>query len=303
MTRPHVRFRTLSVALLLTFSAGIAKAVDAPVLSSDPGAPYTLYLNFGGFSYTGKWGTGGSAPSPGVTPAYSGTAAQMQEIWSRVAQEYAPYNVNVTTEDPAISGLQVEDLPYTDENRQAYYDGSSQIMQTVIGGNGAWSSPDKPENVGGGLSFVGVAATAQANGQHTNFVFAALAPNNLPFIGQATAHEDGHALGLNHQSDYTPITPGPSALVNEYSKGTGTGNGSVAPVMGDSYSSQRGLWATGTVDSTNGAGAPTIQNDAKVIVNNPGMNGFFNAGIGPSLHDTTPCRSSATRSISNTPRA
>ena len=287
MTRSHLLFGALSAALLITSGIGVAQAADPPAFNSDPGAPYTLYLNFGGFSFNGTWGGDVTDPTPGVTPAYTGTAAQMQSVWSQVAQEYAAYNVNVTTVDPAVAGLQAEDLPYTDANRQSYYDSSTQIMQTVIGGNGAWTNPDEPDKVGGGISYVGVAATAQTGGMHTNFVFAGQDGGGLQFISQATAHEDGHAFGLNHQSDYTPINPGPSALVNEYSAGTGTGNGSVAPVMGDSYTAQRGLWSIGTVDSTSGKGAPTIQNDAKVIVNNPNMNGFFKDGIGQSLHDTS----------------
>jgi hypothetical protein len=210
----------------------------------------------------------------------------MQSIWSQVAQEYTPFNVNVTTEDPAIAGLAAQGKTYNDANRQTYYDGSTQIMHTVIGGNGAWANPDDPGGAGGGISYVGVAATAQTNGMHTNFVFPTAAPDNTQYVAQAAAHEDGHALGLNHQSDYTPINPGPSTLVREYSLGTGVGPGSVSPVMGNSYSAQRGLWSIGTVDAS-GGGAPSIQNDVKVIVNNPNM-GFFADGHGLSLHDTDP---------------
>ena len=29
----------------------------------------------------------------------------VQEVWARVAEDYAPYNIDVTTEDPGTAGL------------------------------------------------------------------------------------------------------------------------------------------------------------------------------------------------------
>jgi hypothetical protein len=166
----------------------------------------------------------------------------------------------------------------SDAQRQAFYDNTSDLMHTVIGGNGAW-------NGGGGVSYVGVtknsyAPTANGGagaGWHTNWVFAAEAPNNLQFVGEASAHENGHGLGLNHQGDHFGTTS------NEYSSNNNArGNGSYAPIMGDSYSPQRGTWRIGT--TSNGS----LQNDVKILSSNPKLTTFVDDLIGHSLAAATP---------------
>ncbi|MGC4032163.1 MAG: hypothetical protein QM754_10620 [Tepidisphaeraceae bacterium] len=231
-------------------AADVAYGLSVPAYSSLPGAAYTLYLDFGGFAYTGNWYTG----TPGTTPAYtvdsdattfsSTELTNIHNIWSRVAQKYAMYNINVTTVDPAVAA----GAAGSDAARQSYYDSTAKMMHTVIGGSGGWTG-------GGGVSFVGVTAGSYANtGYHTNWVFAAQAPTQLQFVAEATAHENGHGLGLNHQSDYSGTTK-----VTEYSDGTGA----LSPIMGVSYySSRAGLWSKGTVAGTSG---PVVQNDAYVI--------------------------------------
>ena len=214
---------------------------------------------------------------PGVTPAYnrdydpnafsSADITSMREIYNRVAEKYAPYNVNVTTVDPAVAAGQAS----TDQARLNYYDSQVGMMHTLIGGVGAW-------NGGGGVSYVGVTAYNEAgsNGLHTNFVFAAQDSTDYQFVAEATAHEDGHGLGLLHQHDFNGTT-----LVNEYSYG----DAARAPIMGDSYSTARGLWKIGTSGSN---GNPVIQNDMQVLAAQPGMNGFRDDGIGHSLATATP---------------
>jgi hypothetical protein len=264
-----------------------------PLLSSDPGAAYTIYLDFGGFSYTGTW----SGSTPGVTPAYdtngdpttftSGEQDNIRNVWAQVAQKYAGFNVNVTTVDPSVAAGQAS----SDAARQAYYDSTSQMMHTVIGGSGAWSG-------GGGVSFIGVDknsySTAGVNsgagpGFHTNWVFAGLLPTSLQFVSGAAAHENGHGFGLNHQSDFTG-----TSLVNEYSTNNGaSGPNSYAPIMGATYPTggspgvvQRGTWRVGNSDS--GGGVLATQNDVKTIVGNPGMNGFVDDAVGHNHITATP---------------
>ena len=291
--RNYVVCTGLAVALLLQISPPVAAQHPVvPAYNSNPGAAYTVYLDFGGFSFNGTWG-GTSSPSgtPGVTPAYDsdGNAstfsatelANIQKIWAWTAEKYAPFNVNVTTVDPAPAGN-------TDSQRQAFYDQTARMMHTVVGGSGSWSG-------GGGVSFVGTtqntygtsANSGAGSGFHTNWVFAAEAPTNIQFVGEASAHENGHGFGLSHQSD---VNGSGTTLGDGYSGGNwktdGTlgGNGTVAPIMGNSYYAQRGTWRNGTVQ--NGGGA--LQNDPAVIQANSGMGNFTNTGIGRSLGTATP---------------
>ncbi len=277
-------FRAAAVIIgAVSILAGAASShawVIVPAYSSRPGATYTMYLNFGGFSFSGTWGNGSS--TPGVTPAYNrdGNAtafsltelANIQNMWSRVAEKYSPFDVNVTTLDPAVAAAQAG----TDTLRQYYYDATPRLMHTVIGGSGPWSG-------GGGVSYVGVAANTYSSGKgfHTNWVFSAQAPNDLQFIAEASAHEDGHGFGLWHQSDYVGTT-----LVKEYSKGTGSGVGSAAPIMGNSYNAERGVWKYGNAHVNDSF--PTIQNDPYLLGWTSGAGGFIEDGIGHSLATATP---------------
>lgn len=266
-------------AALPTF-ADVVHPGNLPSLSSRPGAAYTVFLDFDGFSFTGTWGSSGK--SPGDTLPYldrtadfsSNDASNIKKIWARVAEKYSAWDINVTTIDPAAAAGQTG----SDAQRQAYYDSTADVMHTVIGGDGTWSG-------GGGVSYVGVTRNSYSTtanngagaGWHTNWVFAAEAPNNLQFVGEASAHENGHGFGLGHQGDHFGTTS------NEYSNNNkASGNGSYAPIMGDSYSSQRGTWRVGTTSS----GA--TQNDVKIISSNPGITSFLDDAIGHSRATATP---------------
>ena len=258
-----------------------------PSLSSRAGAAYTLYLNFSGFNFTGAWG---GLSTPGSTPAYNlpnddadafspTEIANMRVIWTRVAEKYAAFDVNVTTVDPAIAAGRSG----TDAARQQFYDASPRLMQTVIGGSGAWYG-------GGGVSFVNKAQFAYGtsanngagSGWHTNFCFAALAPNNLPFVSEASAHELGHALGLNHQGDHFTSSDG-TVQEREYSRNGGfTGPGTFSPVMGNSYFVQRGLWRFGRSTAT------ATQNDVRTLCSNSGLSKFVKDPIGHTIATATP---------------
>ncbi|MGC4030196.1 MAG: PEP-CTERM sorting domain-containing protein [Tepidisphaeraceae bacterium] len=239
---------------------------SVPALSSRPGAAYTIYLDFAGFTFTGNWWTG----TPGTTPAYnldsdattfsSLELSNITKVWARVAEKYAAFNINVTTVDPAVAAGKAS----TDKARQAYYDQTARLMHTVVGGTGSWIG-------GGGYSAVGTtkntyATTANSGagiGNHTNWVFSGQNGSNLQFIGEAVAHENGHGLGLSHQADYIG-----SLILNDYS--TNNGSKAYAPTMGLAYGTngnqvQRGTWRIGT----NSAGA--TQNDVATILGNSGL--------------------------------
>ncbi len=245
--------------------AGSVESAPAPSLSSRPGAPYTMYLNFDGFQYTGNW----DGKPPGTVPAYAGTTAQLTETWARVAEKYAAFDVNVTTVDP--SGF----APTEYLSRQNYYDTTARVMQTIIGGSNAWYSTGA-----GGVSYVDVFSNAYSagSGLHTNWAFPVNLNSNQPkAVTEVVAHEAGHGFGLRHQNDHN-LNPS-----NTYSTNNGaTGNGSYAPQMGVTYDSQRGAWRVGTYSGGNGA----TQNDVARILANSGM-GLVNTGIGRSFDTAT----------------
>jgi hypothetical protein len=257
----------------------ITQGLSVTGYDSRPGAPYTIYLDFGGFAFNGNWGNNASY-TPGTTPAYTvdGDAStftptelnNIQIMWSRVAEKYSAFNINVTTVDPAVAAGQAAN----DTQRQNFYDNQIKLMHTVIGGLGSWYLG----GTAGGTSFTGVTAFQQTgtNGYHTDFVFAAQAPNALRAISEATAHENGHGLNLNHQSVQSPFS--------EYNDGGGaTGPGSKAPIMGKSYNTERGLWRIG-YSSSGGT-----QNDlARMMSSNPGLAPFIDDFVGHSTATATP---------------
>ncbi len=80
-------------------------------LHSLSGADHTIYLDFDGHETSGTiWNSSFNAGATITTPAYnfSGDASsfsdseltRIQRIWARVAEDFAPFNVNVTTQDP-----------------------------------------------------------------------------------------------------------------------------------------------------------------------------------------------------------
>ena len=246
-----------------------APAETIPLLSSRPGAAYTVYLNFGGFDYVGAWGDTGK--SPDVVPAYAGSAAQIAEAWARTSEKFAAFDVNVTTIDP--SGFAPTDYLA----RQNYYDDAARVIHTVVGGSNAWFRTGI-----GGVSYVGVADKAfpNTNGLHTNWAFPAnlggTGTNGSKNIAEAAAHEYGHALGLWHQNDHAH-NPKNTYSTNNRASGTG----SYAPLMGTTYLSQRGTWRVGTI-----VGGES-QNDVAAIGRNDAM-GFASSPVGESFDAATP---------------
>jgi hypothetical protein len=207
---------------------------DVPRLSSRPGAPASLYLDFIGDN-TPDWG----GYHPGVTPAIDQdgdpttfTQAELDTIrgaWQAVSEDYSPFNINVTTVDPG----NIDDLT---------------TMKAVIGGSGAWYGQPA-----GGVSFVGSFYNALPN---VAYIFL---NSDANFVGAAISHEAGHGFGLQHQSAYDAN----GNKTDEYSHGDGI----TAPIMGYGYAARQTWWyGADTISST------TVQDDVSVIASS--ANGF-----------------------------
>ncbi len=236
-----------------TFSlTGVTHPLSAvPALSSLPGAPASLYLNFAGDS-TPLYGNYRNI----ITPAFDqdgdpttfsdAELAAIQKIWSYVAEDYAPFNINVTTVPPANMAHGVTE-------------------KVDIGGTGAWTGGES-----GGLCYVNDFTVASV--PNIAFVFSQnLAGGNPRYTGDAASHESGHGFGLNHQSQYSGTT-----MIAEYSTGPGDGT---APLMGNSYAARRSLWWYGQSDISS-----TTYQDDMAVISSP-TNGF---GYRPEPGDCTP---------------
>jgi Calx-beta domain/RTX calcium-binding nonapeptide repeat (4 copies)/Metallo-peptidase family M12B Reprolysin-like len=227
--------------------ASAISAASLPLLSSNPGATAKLLLDFNGHTTSGTdWNTLFNGGAAFTTPAYSTDADtstfstteinNITEIWKRVAEDYAPFNIDVTTVD---SG-----------NLSA-----PNNMRVVVGG----SYQDWFEESGGagGVAFIN---SWPYNDGTPAFVFEENLANGQPkATAEAISHEAGHTLGLDHQSAYSGSTK-----TDEYNPG---GSG-WAPIMGVSYYENLTTWHNGQ----SAAGATVYQDDMAIIAS--ASNGF-----------------------------
>lgn len=273
---PVRKLIAIAFAMLLTATATVGQI---PALSSRQGAAYTLYLDFGGFSYTGTW----SGSTPGTVAAYPGSTANMTEVWARTAEKYAAFNVNVTTVDPAIAANQAG----SDSARQNYYAATPQLMHTIVTPDSAWFG------AAGGVSFVGTWQNGytSANSQYkTNWVFSNNLGNGFPkYVAEAAGHENGHAAGLSHQARYNLA----GVQQDAYDDGRDTGGTSPnyfnSPTMGVGYYARRSSWRYGAIEGNN---SNTAQNDVLRIQQNnnmpyAGSTGFYDDSIGKTAATAT----------------
>jgi len=195
-----------------------------PVLHSLSSASQKIYLNFVGCS-SRTWGTFAGAYSPpydvdGNTGSLSTTEANnIYEIWQRVSEDYAPFNIDVTTEAPAAFIGNV-------------------AMEVCIGGSyNLWYGSSA-----GGVAYVG----SWSSGNRAAWVFEDNLGNGNPkYTAEAISHEAGHEFGLVHQSTYDISCN----LTEAYSTGSGSGETGWAPIMGVGYYQNRTTWHNGVTSS------------------------------------------------------
>ncbi|MBL9201989.1 MAG: PKD domain-containing protein [Opitutaceae bacterium] len=193
--------------------------VDVFQLHSLPGATRVIYLDFTGHTTTGTiWNssfTGGativSAPfdlDGDATTFNDAERGAILAIWKRVAEDYAPFLVDVTTQDPGIESLR----------KMASTDTAYGIRVVISPTN--WYNPNA-----GGSGYVG---SFSWNSDTPTWVFTQQLANDARYIAEAASHEIGHTMGLNHDG------LGGASPTEYY-----TGHGDWAPIMGVGY--YRGL--------------------------------------------------------------
>jgi chitodextrinase len=218
---------------------------DTFVLHSRPGATKVVYLDFVGFTTSGTiWNSSFRAGADFTTPpydidgnpsAFSDTElARIQGIWERVAEDYSPFDVDVTTEDPGVEALRKTSS--TDANYG---------IRVCIGG----SCYDWYGASAGGVSFVGAFSWSSDT---PNYVFTAqLGNGDEKYTAEAVSHEVGHTLGLSHDG----VLPSTA-----YYSGQGSGATGWAPIMGVGYYQPVVQWSKGDY-----ANANNTQDDLAII--------------------------------------
>ena len=77
-------------------------SAQVPVLSSYPAAPAVIFLDFDGHTVDGtSWNWSGS---PIVCSTSGLNTGGITEIFNRVAEDYRPFNINITTDSTKFIG-------------------------------------------------------------------------------------------------------------------------------------------------------------------------------------------------------
>jgi hypothetical protein len=224
--------KTVLVTTLLV--SGLATMAQVPKLNSYPSASAVLFLDCDGHTVQGtSWNVSG----PIYCGATSLTNEQITTVFNRVAEDYRPFNINVTTDSTKFLAAPL-----------------NMRMRVILTVTSSWYGS------AGGVAFLG----SFTWGDDTPcFVFTQLLNNNVKNISEATSHELGHTLGLYHQSTYDANC----VKISDYNYGQGTGEIGWAPIMGVGYYQNFTLWNSGP----NSLGCNSIQSDLTVVTT---TNGF-----------------------------
>ena len=266
----------------------IDQAMGLPVYNSNPGAPATLHLDFTG-SF-GEVGLTDVAPFDidGRPSTFSDAEkAVILEVWQRVSEDFAPFNINVTT---AYYGPLEERTFTTGPDRGLTggdFDAYHGVALTV------YMNRHYP-GTGSGNSDIGSYGNQYAN---QVFVYSkeiwewSLQGTVADFesaLATTASHEAGHAFGLSHQRvDENGVNV-------DYSPGTDVWT----PIMGDNLSNDRTTWADGPRTWVNDGS--NLFHDELATLAGP-ANGF---GYRPDDHgNSLTTASEFNYSISNVPSA
>ena len=190
-----------------------------PQLHSNPGATAKLFLDFDGH-FEASWFAYSNVSTPafdqdGDPSTFSdGESSSIHEIWARVSEDYAPFNIDVTTVDPGNETDRVTAVIAIGGSNTDWYGGSA-----------------------AGVSYIGGFSNFMPN---VGYVFATGLGGSTKYVAEAAAHEAGHLFGLSHQATWNGST-----LVTEYS----SGSGDWAPIMGIGYYATRSTWYNGPTPS------------------------------------------------------
>jgi hypothetical protein len=221
--------------LLIVVSSSRLASAQVPIMSSYPQSSAVLFLDFDGHTFDNTiWNFG----SP-IACAGSGlNSSQITEIFNRVAEDYRPFALNITTDSAKYWAA-----PF------------NKRMRVIITVTYNW--------YGSGAGGVATVGTFGDVDNTPCFVFSSLLGYNVKQISEAVSHEAGHTLWLYHQAVYDNNC----VKISDYNTGTGSGEIGWAPIMGVGYYQNMTLWNLGP----NTYGCSSIQNDIDKIITQNGL--------------------------------
>jgi hypothetical protein len=225
--------------------------IDVLKLHSRAGATRVLFLDFDGHVITGTaWNVNTptyvalpfdieTIPNPAFN---SDELNRIHEIWHRISEDYAPFDIDVTTEEPANFGPTVGRILFTKD----------------IDANGT----QMPSYGAGGVAYVNVYGVNNYATYYSPALvyYNRLGPNHPPYMAEAGSHEFGHNLSLTHDG-----TTNGAANLNcpgtlGYYCGQGSGLVSWGAIMGVGYYTNVTEWSKGEYTYAN-----NTQDDLAII--------------------------------------
>lgn len=216
-----------------TPTSSIADA-DTFLLHSKPGSNRVIYLDFDGEvvqntawnkNYTsGAAFTAAPYDSDGVPSSFSAAELNVvKSVWQRVAEDYAAFDVDVTTQAPDPSAI-----TRTDSSDQIY--GTRALITNTTTMYSSCSC--------GGVAYIGTFDVTSSHSYYQPaFVFQRGLGTGAKNLAEAASHEVGHNLGLSHDGN---------ASTSYYA-----GQGAWAPIMGVGYNKPITQWSRGEYSGAN----------------------------------------------------
>jgi hypothetical protein len=213
-------------------------------LHSRPGASHTIFVDFdGGSIKQTAWNAYHGVPAwnaeaydnDGKKKSFSNDEiSDMAEIWQQVAEDYVPFDVDVTTEDPGTLGPTIGWILVTSSK-----DANGRPL---------------PEPAAGGVSYINTFGYGQTAYYSPIFVYY----NNLDSpaaVADVASHEMGHTVGLTHDGTTGSRSPGKR----------GSSNVSWSPIMGLDHAGHVTQWSRGDY-----RGATNTQDDIGILTGSLG---------------------------------
>jgi hypothetical protein len=207
-------------------------------LHSRPGSAKTIFIDFDGAEVSDTaWNSNAGVKSWKARPYDTDNKPQsfsaeevsaMADIWRRIAEDFAPFDVDITTEDPGKAR----------EN----------TVQILVTHSEQRSNQSLPSADSSSVAYMNIFGFS-----HTSYYSPAMVYyNNLEapdLIAGAISHSVGHMLGLSHDTAATAGNTGSQSLV------------SWAPIMSLDHRAHVTQWSNGDY-----RGAANTQNDVGILV-------------------------------------